>query len=163
MSELDTPATHLYPGARLHVVSRGETSEAILRFGDGVSVAAGLAGSELTLEPYRTPAGTGIGRKRWAVEETGAGPIPVRTLEALLAEAGITRIDGLKIDIEGHEDKALAPFLDTAPRSMLPRRIVIEHPEPGADYPGCAAAFARHGYELVGRTRNNSLYRREHD
>tara|TARA_R110002020_G_scaffold993_3_gene4909 strand:+ start:948 stop:1814 length:867 start_codon:yes stop_codon:yes gene_type:complete len=98
-----------------------------------------------------------------AVEETGAGPIPVRTLEALLAEAGITHIDGLKIDIEGHEDKALAPFLDTAPRSMLPRRIVIEHPEPGADYPGCAAAFARHGYELIGRTRNNSLYRRDHD
>ena len=73
-----------------------------------------------------------------------------------------TRIDGLKIDIEGHEDKALAPFLDGGERSMLPRRIVIEHPEPDADYPGCAAAFARHGYELVGRTRNNSLYRLAH-
>lgn len=94
-----------------------------------------------------------------AVEETGDGPIPVRPLAVLLREAGVRRIDGLKIDIEGHEDKALAPFLDTADRVMLPRRIVIEHPEPNADYPGCAAAFARHGYELVGRTRNNSLYR----
>ncbi|KGF67632.1 hypothetical protein LL06_21235 [Hoeflea sp. BAL378] len=98
-----------------------------------------------------------------AVEETGAGPIPVRTLAALLAEAGLTRVDGLKIDIEGHEDKALVPFLDGADPAMLPRRIVIEHPEPGADYPGCAAAFARHGYALVGRTRNNSLYSRDHD
>ena len=97
------------------------------------------------------------------VEETGEGPIPVRLLAALLREAGITRIDGLKIDIEGHEDKALVPFLDSAERIMLPRRIVIEHPEPDADYPGCSAAFARHGYDLVGRTRNNSLYRLSHD
>jgi hypothetical protein len=29
---------------------------------------------------------------------------------------------------KGHEDKALPPFLDLAERSMLPRRIVIEHP-----------------------------------
>jgi len=94
-----------------------------------------------------------------AVEETGDGPIPLRLLAALLSEAGISRIDGLKIDIEGHEDKALVPFLDTAERSLLPRRIVIEHPEANIDYPGCTAAFARHGYELVGRTRNNSLYR----
>ena len=93
-----------------------------------------------------------------AVEETSDGPIPIRLLAALLKDAGISRIDGLKIDIEGHEDKALVPFLDSADRAMLPRRIVIEYPEPGADYPGCAAAFQRHGYELVGRTRNNSLY-----
>lgn len=72
-AELDTPSTHLYPGARLHVVSSGETSEAILRFGDGVSVAAELTGRELIVQPYRTAAGTGIGRKRWAVEETGDG------------------------------------------------------------------------------------------
>ena len=93
-----------------------------------------------------------------AVEETSDGPIPIRLLAALLKDAGISRIDGLKIDIEGHEDKALVPFLDCADRAMLPRRIVIEHPEPEADYPGCTAAFIRHGYELAGRTRNNSLY-----
>lgn len=94
-----------------------------------------------------------------AVEETGDGPIPVRRLSSLLEEAGITRVDVLKIDIEGHEDKALPPFLDLADRAMLPRRIVIEHPGPDVDYPECTAAFARHGYRLTGRTRNNSLYR----
>jgi FkbM family methyltransferase len=93
-----------------------------------------------------------------AVEETDAGPISVKRLASLLEATGIERIDVLKIDIEGHEDKALAPYLDTADRAMLPRRIVIEHPEPNADYPGCVAAFARHGYRLAGRTRNNSLY-----
>lgn len=98
-----------------------------------------------------------------AVEETADGPIPVRRLASLLEEAGITRIDVLKIDIEGHEDKALPPFLDSANQAMLPRRIVIEHPEPDADYPECTAAFARHGYHLIGRTRNNSLYRLDDD
>ncbi len=93
-----------------------------------------------------------------AVVEDEEGPIPVRTLLSLLSEASIDRIDALKIDIEGHEDKALVPFLDQAPPALLPRRIVIEHPEPDRDYEGCAAAFARQGYRLIGRSRNNSLY-----
>lgn len=93
-----------------------------------------------------------------AVEETPDGEMPVRRLDALLEEHGINTIYGLKIDIEGHEDKALVPFMDNAPDGLLPRRIVIEHPYPDADYPGCTAAFASRGYVLVGRTRNNSLY-----
>ena len=52
-------------------------------------------------------------------------------------------------------------YLDAALPEMMPRRIVIEHPEPNQDYPGCAEAFARHRYQLAGRTRNNSLYRRD--
>jgi FkbM family methyltransferase len=93
-----------------------------------------------------------------AVQESAAGEMPIRTLSSILSEAGLTAIYGLKIDIEGHEDRALVPFLDTCAPEMMPRRIVIEHPEPQADYPGCTAAFARHSYRLVTRTRNNSLY-----
>lgn len=93
-----------------------------------------------------------------AVKESASGEMPIRTLLAILIEAGLRAIHGLKIDIEGNEDRALVPFLDTCDGAMLPRRIVIEHPEPNADYPGCAAAFARRGYRLVARTRNNSLY-----
>jgi FkbM family methyltransferase len=93
-----------------------------------------------------------------AVQESAAGAMPIRTLAALVAETGLAAIHGLKIDIEGHEDRALVPFLDGAAPGLLPRRIVIEHPEPQADYPGCTAAFARHGYRLIGRSRNNSFY-----
>jgi FkbM family methyltransferase len=94
-----------------------------------------------------------------ALVEKQDGAVPVRTLAAIIAQLGLTAIHGLKIDIEGHEDKALVPFLDSAPHDLLPKRIVIEHPEPEVDYPGCTAAFARHGYALVGRSRNNSFYR----
>jgi FkbM family methyltransferase len=93
-----------------------------------------------------------------AVQESRDGEMPIRTLASILTEAGVGAIHGLKIDIEGHEDRALVPFLDGCGAALLPRRIVIEHPEPQADYPGCTAAFARHGYRLVGRSRNNSLY-----
>jgi FkbM family methyltransferase len=93
-----------------------------------------------------------------AVQESDNGEMPIRTLAAILSDAGLTTIHGLKIDIEGHEDRALVPFLDACAPDLRPRRIVIEHPEPQADYPGCTAAFARHGYRLVGRNRNNSLY-----
>ena len=93
-----------------------------------------------------------------AIEEKTDGEIPVQTLATIVSQSGLTSIHGLKIDIEGHEDRALVPFLDTCDTALLPRRIVIEHPSANADYPGCANAFARHGYRLTMRTRNNSLY-----
>lgn len=93
-----------------------------------------------------------------SVEDEVAGSIPIRTLSSILAEAGVERIDGLKIDIEGHEDRVLAPFIERSDVALLPRRIVIEHPGNGEDYPACAAAFAKRGYRLMGRSRNNSFY-----
>ncbi len=93
-----------------------------------------------------------------AVDESADGKIPIRTLKAVLDEHEVTEIHGLKIDIEGHEDKALVPFLMNAPKTRLPKKIVIEHPTPDADYPGCAQAFLKLNYKLVGRSRNNSFY-----
>ena len=39
-----------------------------------------------------------------------------KVLGAIVDEAGIQSIYGLKIDIEGHEDKALVPFFGSARR-----------------------------------------------
>ncbi len=94
-----------------------------------------------------------------AITETPDGQVPVRRLADILADAGVTRIFGLKIDIEGHEDRALAPFLREAADAALPRRIVIEKAGAAADHPACAAAMLARGYRLEGRTRNNSCYR----
>ena len=93
-----------------------------------------------------------------AVRENPDGAMPVRPLAAILADLGLDRVHGLKIDVEGHEDKALVPFLEVAGDAQLPRRIVIETAGPGEDYPGCTAVFARRGYVLKFRTRNNSCY-----
>lgn len=92
------------------------------------------------------------------VEESATGTIQMRPLQDIVEDHGITKVDALKIDIEGHEDQALAPYLRTASEAMRPRRIVIEQIAPGQDYPGCKAEFDRLGYRLIERTRNNSLY-----
>jgi len=95
-----------------------------------------------------------------AIEESAHGDIPIRTLSDIVKEQRLTSIYGLKIDIEGHEDRALVPFLMSASDELLPKRIVIEHPQADQDYPGCVKAFAALGYVLSGRSRNNSFYLR---
>ena len=95
-----------------------------------------------------------------AVVESKDGDIPIRTLQDIVKEQNLKSIYGLKIDIEGHEDRALVPFLMKAPDKLLPRRIVIEHPFADQDYPGCVQAFSAKGFKLIGRSRNNSFYLR---
>jgi FkbM family methyltransferase len=90
-------------------------------------------------------------------EEDAEGGMVTRTLLSLLTELKITKIASLKIDIEGREGEALAPFFRDAPKSLWPKRVVIEHLHDdiwGADLFG--QMFAG-GYKEVGRTKQNSL------
>lgn len=94
------------------------------------------------------------------VVDNDAGAFQMLPLMQIIRDEGLTRIDALKIDIEGHEDLAMVPFLQSAPDPLLPKRIVIEQCARNQDYPGCSKEFARLGYKLVGRSKNNSLYER---
>ncbi|MDC1293094.1 FkbM family methyltransferase [Amylibacter sp.] len=93
-----------------------------------------------------------------ALDESSPGNIKYATLIEILDMNNINKIYGLKIDIEGHEDKALVPFLMNAPKKLLPQKIVIEQPTRNQDYPGCLNAFKELDYKLVGRSKNNSFY-----
>ena len=78
-------------------------------------------------------------------------------------EIGIVLGTGLgklvdEIDIEGHEDKALVPFLLNSSETLLPKKIVIEKLSKNSDYPGCLMAFEKLNYKLVSRSKNNSHY-----
>lgn len=95
------------------------------------------------------------------VEEDPDGDIEVRPLSRIVADSGLTRVDTLKADIEGYEDRALIPYLDSVPDAMKPRRIVIEHLTRDVWKTDCFPVFERHGYRLVGRTRGNSLFSRQ--
>ena len=61
-----------------------------------------------------------------SIAEDTNGSIKIDTLENIIKNKKITSIHGLKIDIEGHEDKALVPFLLNAKKPYFPKRIVIE-------------------------------------
>jgi FkbM family methyltransferase len=114
------------------------------------SVACGAGEGELRL---RTDT-VNLGASRIGVG--GDVAVRVRPLLAVVEEAGLERIDALKIDVEGYEDRVLLPFLAAAPRSLWPRRIVIEHAHAGPDG-GCVARLGAAGYAVQGKTRSNSL------
>lgn len=52
--------------------------------------------------------------------------VPIVPLFDTLEERRMEQIDLLKIDIEGFEDRALVPFLEHAPETLLPKHILIE-------------------------------------
>jgi FkbM family methyltransferase len=90
------------------------------------------------------------------VGEAGDVVVKVRPLQAVVEEAKLKSIDALKIDVEGYEDQVLPPFLQTAPRSLWPRRVVIEdvHEMPGRS---CVDQMLAVGYQMKGKTRSNRL------
>jgi FkbM family methyltransferase len=93
-----------------------------------------------------------------AVDETIQSDIKINTLENIIKENKLKSIYGLKIDIEGHEDKALVPFLLNTTETLLPKKIVIEKLSKYSDYPECTLAFDKLNYKLISRSKNNSFY-----
>jgi FkbM family methyltransferase len=47
--------------------------------------------------------------------------VPARTLKSVVDSEGYTRIDAMKLDVEGAEDLILEPFFRTAPESVWPK------------------------------------------
>ncbi len=83
--------------------------------------------------------------------------VKISTLMSILESCDVDHISALKIDIEGHEDKALKPFLQNAPSTMLPRAIVIEHTSNSDWDDDVLALLAETGYVETARTRGNAL------
>jgi FkbM family methyltransferase len=75
----------------------------------------------------------------------------------IVSKHRLPRIDALKIDIEGAEDRALIPFFATAPREMFPRILILENSEKQwrQDLKG---ALEKAGYSLLKATRMNFVY-----
>jgi FkbM family methyltransferase len=83
--------------------------------------------------------------------------VPCRPLSAVLRDAGFREIDALKIDIEGAEDAALAPFLREAAPAILPRMVLIE--DWGAAWKVDLFALLRErGYREATRSRHNVVF-----
>lgn len=86
--------------------------------------------------------------------------VPVRPLASLLDEAGISRIDLLKIDVEGYEDDVLFPFFAEGPETLWPRAVVMEHCHKDRWKHDCAELLVSKGYHLSEGGRTDSVFRR---
>jgi FkbM family methyltransferase len=73
-------------------------------------------------------------------------------LDAVRA-AGLDRIDVLKIDIEGYEDQALAPFFKSAPQALWPRMIVMEQSQKDRWTSDLTGELLSQGYQIIAKGR----------
>jgi FkbM family methyltransferase len=85
--------------------------------------------------------------------------VPCKTLTAALAEARVTAIDALKIDVEGAEDLVLVPFLRDAPEHRLPALVLIEDTR-GFWQTDVFALLEQRGYTAFARSKQNVALRR---
>ena len=130
-------------GGRLNSTIKVVTEAAAIsdRDGSGVLSATGDEGSR-SLVAGRTASGL---------------TVALRTLVSVVSDARVDHIDIMKIDVEGHEDKVLPPFLRAAPPALWPRHIIIEHLQRPQWQADCIADALARGYEIVKTTRNNTF------
>jgi FkbM family methyltransferase len=120
-----------------------------------VAAAAGATDGELMIEAD----GDNLGASRVVSGKPNgrAIKVPALRLQQILAAAGVSDVDALKIDIEGYEDRVLTGFFGGAPPSLWPRAAVIEHLSRGEWLADCIADMVARGYSEAGRTRSNTL------
>ena len=123
-----------------------------------VAAAAGAVDGELLIETD----GHNLGASHIVSEQpsTGAIKVPSLRLERILTDANVSKVDGLKIDIEGFEDRVLTGFFHDAPPTLWPRAVVIEHLSKDEWQNDCIADMRARGYKEAGKTRSNTLLER---
>lgn len=86
-----------------------------------------------------------------------ATEVPVAPLLAIVEAAKVERVDALKIDVEGHEDHVLIPFIRTAPSTLWPRRILMETAHSDRWTEDCVSILLGAGYREEWRDRSDML------
>jgi FkbM family methyltransferase len=122
---------------------------------DLVAAAAGPSDGELMIETD----GDNLGASHIVSADRPGNAIKVASLrlQRILGDAGADRVDTLKIDVEGFEDRVLTGFFKQAPPSLWPRAVVIEHLSRNEWQEDCIADMRARGYTETGRTRSNTM------
>ena len=120
-----------------------------------VAAAAGPADGELMIETD----GDNLGASHIVMGTAARDAIRVPSwrLERILGDAGVAKVDALKIDVEGFEDRVLTGFFKQARQALWPRAVVIEHLSRDQWQEDCIADMRARGYTDAGKTRSNTL------
>lgn len=159
-------------GKRMRVVeaavsaSRGEGTLLLASDNSGENRLAGEGEGPPIAEnaPVAEGGGTGdaVGPGSAGSARNATVPVRVRTLADLVADAGLDRIDCLKVDVEGREGDVIRPYLAGARRSRWPRRMIVELAyRPGVrgdDQEELKSWIVARGYRLVRRTKLNGVF-----
>ena len=157
-------ARHIGPGGKVIAIEPHPVTHARLAFNRAasrleqvtlVAAAAGPSDGELLIETD----GDNLGASHVVstTPSSSAIKVPSRRLQGILGETGLTRVDALKIDVEGFEDRVLTGFFRDAPQALWPRAVVIEHLSRQEWLSDCIADMLARGYLEAGKTRSNTF------
>ena len=111
----------------------------------------------LCLDPTNL-GGSSIALGRSANNNSNNIEIPCRPLLSVIRDNKIKKIDILKVDIEGAEDKALIPFLKNADKSLFPKFIILENST--NDWKMDLQSYLKDAeYEMIKETRMNLIFK----
>ena len=91
------------------------------------------------------------------ISEQGSIEVEVRTLLNVALTENLRRIDAIKVDVEGFEDRVLDPFFREAPDYLLPRLVVAEHKWSSAWQSDWISRASERGYHEQTRTRSGNV------
>ncbi|MDB4040046.1 FkbM family methyltransferase [Methylophilaceae bacterium] len=83
--------------------------------------------------------------------------IDIMPLEDLLRKEGIDKVNVLKIDIEGFEDRALFPYFEKLEKKFYPELILMEDSSQKEWQRNILEWLLANGYNILSRTRGNVL------
>lgn len=129
----------------------------IVRLNSGVAAEAG----EMTLY---SDGGGNIGNASM-LAEVGVGRaqvrVAVRPLRDILQDLKVGRVDLMKIDVEGYEDRALVPFLAASDPALWPHRLLLETVHERMWRHDLRARLDHAGYRVAAETEENVLLARQ--
>jgi FkbM family methyltransferase len=123
-----------------------------------IALALGEKAGSVVLEIDRRDKG-GTRARPLNHDEQGSVNVQCRPLLDVLRQEGVSRIDALKIDVEGMEDTILIPFFKDADVSLWPNLILIEDAR-DSWRSDLFSFLAERGYTVVRRSRQNLMLRR---
>ncbi len=88
-------------------------------------------------------------------ERGGDFEVTMRRLPTVLAEHGVAKVDVMKLDVEGFEDRVLQPLFELVPAPGWPRHLLIEHIWRRAWRYDCIERARSLGYRVVFFTKRN--------
>lgn len=124
---------------------------------------SGVAVADYEGESVMRLIGHNRGGTQLAVTDDGASgrttAVRVAKLSTLLEEMRVSRLDVMRIDVEGAELAILAPFFASVPRETWPEMIIMERPaisKAGAARDALSLACSR-GYRVETETHTNAI------
>jgi len=152
-------------GRDIRIIAFEPGMETCARF--EANLAASNAKAEIIRVAISDEPGTGYlsgntrnrGEAKLAGRDSDSEEVVVDTLPRVARTLGLTYIDAIKIDIEGHDEKALTAFFADAPTGLHPQLLIVETGlMPSSPL---IELCVRNGYIPAQRTALNTIFRKE--